>query len=77
MLQTISFCQLKILAFYVLTSQSIVTLVHNSTSLFSGSLGRTVFLPKCSFTSFSGEGDISFTYFSRVSSRQRKIFWCS
>jgi len=29
-----------------------------STSLFSSSLGRTVFLSKCTFTSSSGEGDV-------------------
>jgi hypothetical protein len=42
-------------------------------SLFSSSLGRTV-IPKFTFTSSSGERDVSFTYLSRVPLGPEKYF---
>ena len=77
--RTISYYQVTSHAFYVLTSQSIVSLVHNYAVLQKFILtftSRTVLLPKCTFTSSSAEWNLSFTYLSS-SSRHRKVFWSS
>jgi len=75
MFQTISYGQLKSHAFYIQTSQAIVSLVHGTPHVFfSYSLGRTVLLPICTFPSSSGERDVSFTNLSRVPLGIEKYF---